>query len=371
MSINGEQLEDLKDETVADGSTSVEAPSLLPVSKEKVTIIPENKQFKDQAVQLTEEYEAKLPLMDVQLKLVDGHKSRLVDMEDVENMIASKGTVDQDTSEEVNTAFEGLYDNNLTKHHFTQGPTTINLQRVKNFMRSKISLEEVQLQNSFTELLAKPIDSAKFMLLDIKENYLPSLLSQTYQTRNQAASVPEKIANSQNMFVVIERDMLNLAKVDLAGEHEEPFNVNFNPRFDQLCDNLKELFEDVSFKAHVLAMSNEEDYMVRDNKEQVLEYGTKEVTIHDLVKFFMNSRIIGLVEELYDAVDCGVERLEEFKAEGQDIMDNATAIREYLAMNSVEITETSQNQSKLFTTVRNMITLNFLTQEFFDFYSKQ
>jgi hypothetical protein len=370
MSLNQEQLDDLEGETIVGDDNTITPPSILPQTKEELTIVPETKQLAGHAVELKEDFEKKLPTMDVSLKLVEENHSKIVDLEDVEQNILGDGKISQDGAEEVNAAAEGLFDGPITKSQFTAVPSGVNFQHVKKHMRARIALESAALVSNFKALIDQPIEDAKRMVAELQNDYLVFIRGEASYLAEQAVNLPERIASSQNMMVRIGQDFQNLSTLDLTNIPGD-LNVNGAPRFDLLVGALKKVLSDNNLKAFVLAVGSGVDPAQASSCGHVLHFQTAAVTIKDLINFYRNSSVVDYIDDLGTFATNALQTLESIQTEGQGLQDNPEAVREYLTKNAARLTGASETNAFLVRRILDMKYLNFLTGELFDFFGKQ
>jgi hypothetical protein len=370
MSLNEGQLDDLQDNTVVDGG-AVQLPSVLQTSDKPITLIPETNELKAHSVQIEEDFEKKLPSMDVTLKLVEGNQTKLVDLEDVEADILGEGKVCQDKADEINATFEGLYDGPISRLHYTKLPSTLNFSVVKQHMRSRIAQEEAVLVSNFQAMVDQPLEDAKRTLHEMQDAYMHHIRGDFGNLAARAMDLPKKILEAKNLMVQVDRDFVNLSKIDLTSPPSETLNVNGNPKFDQLCQGMKRLFMDRKFKALVLAVGNEVHPAEAINNGYIMEFKDHPVTIESLINFYRYSGLVDYLDSMSDTVRSTIEQLEKIQAEGKGLQGNVQAIREYLTANGEELTGAAQYHMNVVRRLLDLNYLNFFAQELFTFFETQ
>lgn len=370
MGLNSNVLDDLSENPIVDNE-AVKSPSVIPQSTVPITIIPENDQLQGKAIELTKEFEQKLPTMDVTLKLVEGDQARLVDLEDIAETIAGEGVIGQESADMVNSAFEGLYDGPIKKSHFTETPSSINFKHVKEHMKKKIGLEEAALMSHFKVLVDRPIEDAKCILNELVENYLPFLYMQTRMLQGVAVDLPSKIALSNNMFVQVNKAMLNISKIDLSVTPTYDYNVNGTKEFDNLAKGLVELLSDTRMKSMILSIAQGNSLVDSQTHEAVLENSNKAVSIRDLIAFFSQSGVSEYVDQMTEHAKTMIIQMEKIQEDGRGIIDDVGGVRAYLTDNIKTITESSMYHQSVVRTIMNMIHLTYIAEQFFSYMSEQ
>lgn len=371
MGLNDGALDGLGGDTTIVDNETVKSPSTIPQSTVPITIIPENDQLQGKAIELTKEYEKKLPTLDVTLKFVEGDQSRLVDLEDIAETISGEGVVGQESADLVNKAFEGLYDGPIKRGHFTESPSSINFGHVKQHMKKKIALEEAALLSHFKIMIDQPIEDARCILNELTENYLPFLFLEARKLQGIAVDLPAKIALSNNMFVQVDKAMLNLSKLDLTATPTYDYNVNGTKEFDNLCKGIQELFHDTRMKSMVLSIAKGENLMYSQCHEAVLENSNKAVSINDLIAFFQQSGVVEYIDQLTELAKTMLRKMEKIQEDGRGIADDVGGVRAYLTDNIKTITESSMYHQTVVRVITNMITLCYISEQFFSYMSEQ
>lgn len=377
MSLNDGQLDDLSDNTLVD---NVQTPSIItPDPENPLTVIPENDQLRGQATKLEEDYEQKLPSMDVTLKLVEGNNAKLMDLEDVDATLLGEGKVSQDGADTINVAAEGLFDGPISRAHYTQMPSSLNFGHAKKHMQSRIALESEQLVSNFKALVTLPIEDAKCVLADVQTNHIPHLRSTTSALNQDAVTMPEKLIGCNNLFAQFGKEFIDLSKMDLCVDLTSLMNeniggaqfVNQQPRFVHLTRALNRLMNDKKFKAFVLGVASGVAPERCENLDSYLEFVNSPVTIRDLINFYRYTGLVDFMDDRTNVAQAMIGILERIQEKAKTLQDNPQAIREYLTEEGDSLALAAQSHVKLARFVLDMTYLNFIAQELFDFFEKQ
>lgn len=366
MSIMDGQLDDLDGNPVLDDPSLIQPPNPLPAIKQQATLEPVNDTNQGEAVKLKKDYEAKLPLMDIQFKLVEGQTAKLADMEDVVNQITTNGSVDQQAADDVNVVFENFYSETMTRNHFTATPSKINLDRVLDFAKKRVAVESHLVVESILHLSKDPADSIQAMLNDISDHYLESLEHGFDTLKKIASEFSTDVTEQSNFFKQSGNKMLDLRNMDLIEQTEDPTAVSREERFKVITESFSNLFKDKAFGSYVRIVAEGSDGKQMTEMARSVEYGEGPICLIDIHNFWKNFDHTAYLEAFrFSLTEC-LEDVKKIKAHSAMCSDQGSdAASRFYAENINTMTSLNDAQKRIYNFTYSFLVFNMVSEQLF------
>lgn len=372
MSLMDGQLDDINDSNIVDDPSLIQPPNPLPAIKQQITMEPVNQVNQGEAVKLKQDYEAKLPLMDIQIKTVEGQTTKITDMEDVIAQITTSGSVDQQAADDVNVVFENFYNETLTRNHFTVAPTKINLDKVTQFTGKRIAHESLTLAESIMCFAKEPLESIHCMLKDIDGNYLDCLSFGFSNLRNRVDYFSDWMKDPEaNHFTVIEKQMVDMRQIDLIEQSDKPTAVSRVERFSKISEGLVSLFKDKSFGSYVRIVSLGKDGEKMSEAHRCVEYGDGALSMLDILSFYKTFDYHAFIKTLKDSVQDCFRQIEAVKAASESSNGKGPdACRKFYSDNAKVMAEINDVQKRAYHFTYSFLMFNALAEQLLDCYEQ-
>lgn len=373
MSLNADVMDDIEEESVIDNDI-IQQPSAVKPNTTPITIVAKTDVVKQEITELSEADKQTLPAMDISFNVVKDGVNKVIELQDVENDILAQESINRTKAELVNEVFPGLLGQSIRLEEFTHSPSKTNFLYVKKHMKTKISLEKESTINNFNNFIAKPLHDAKLVMVKLTEDYIESAKDRFSDLFYQFKDLESKLNNNKNTVVQIKGEFVNLFNIDLFVISYKDIQVDVPTKalLDTATCNLKQLFDNRSFKAFVLGSIDGKSINSCLTKECMIEYSDKSLTVSDLCKLFSSSMLVDNICSLKDIVNANIEVVNNISEEytKEIAIDNFVTVNDFLIKNNNKVQDmvtSVQNICKLTLGINNL-TLN--AEPLLNFYDK-
>lgn len=294
MNLNSGVLDDIEDAPIVDNAVVV-APLVgqKPIG-DPITVEVDMDDVKKEDT-ATDEDIAKLPSMDVSLKLVEDGQSKVLALKEVEQEILGQECISKDIAQYVSVSFESIFSGHVKLSEFTQSPSKTNFDYVKKHMKEAIALEEASLVSNFQLLLEQPLSDAKDAFGRILSSYIPTIDAQLFEMRALVLKYAEAIGNNKNsVFPNGDNTFINLATADFSAINKVA--VQNKAALGNLVAIQKILTKPATI-TFVHAVNDAKAYPEAISTEFHPTYMGSVTTVQDLLKFY-GSDVQSYVEHL-------------------------------------------------------------------------
>jgi hypothetical protein len=373
MSLNADVMDDIDNSQAIDNDL-IKPPTPAGANKNPITIVAKSNDVKANVTQLQPEELSKLPNLDVKFQLVKDNVNRVVELQDVESDILSQESISRTDAVFINDVFKGLLGNSLKLEEFTQSPTKTNYLFVKNFMRLKISQEQLNTIANFKTFLDEPLKDAKAVLAKLKDFYIGEV---TYNFRNINSKAQEDLDNlmkNKNMVVAYESEFKNLSTIPFTvldfSKVKLPLPIDGN--LNQAVSNINNLLLDKTFNSFIFGSLDGKSALDCVSRDSMVEYSGHVLDAVTLFKVFTSMSILDNIEQLSKNAEQIIKYIETVEEEStkDKYKDDYTEINKFLIQNNLEI----QNMIKSVKTICNIVlstgNLVMNAEALIDFYKK-
>lgn len=372
MSIMDGQLDDIGEGGIADDPSLVQPPNPLPAIQQQVTLEPATQENQGEAVKLKKDYEAKLPLMDIQFKTVEGQVAKITDMEDVVAQITTNGSVDQQAADDVNVVFENFYNETLTRNHFTVAPTKINLDKVNQFTTRRIAQESLSLAERILDFNKEPLTSMKCMMVDISTYYVEKLSDSFSDMKNRVDYFIDWMKGPDaTHFVAAGKQMVDMRQIDLIEQGNNPTEMSRVERFDKVSQGLAVLFKDKSFGSYVRVVSIGKDGEKMSEASRCVEYGEGDLNLIGILDFYKNFDYHAFMQHMRETIQNSLAQIESVQAAAESSKGKGPEeCRKFYANNAKPLAELNEAQKRVYHFVYSFLMFNALADQLLNCYEQ-
>lgn len=281
MNINEGALDDIP---ALDDQSVIKAPGTVDNSvKPAVTIIADAPVGLNSVV--APQDLAKLPGMDVTLKLIEEGQKKVVSLQDIQNDIIGEDVISQEGASYLNLHFEGLLDGQVKLPHFTTGKSKANLDFVKRYMKRTISNESCEVSSKFQMMLSQPLADHKDLFDKTIATYIPAVRDQFAELQYVIGGREEEIMGSKNtVFPYGEGSFFNITKDKLASIDASKIGNIPDDIKGSIASMLMALKDPIVYTFIRAAMNGKtEDIMSKDFHPT---YMGDELSLGDLIQFY-------------------------------------------------------------------------------------
>lgn len=358
MALNDGVLDDLDNNNPVLDNDIVQLPQGSNVPKESMTILVDNSQ--KESVIPPEEM-AKLPEMDVAIKLVEDNQEKVVQLSEIEEEIIGDSTMSQSKAELVNASFEGFLSGSVKLVEFTQAPSKTNVGYAKSFMRKAIAKEEAAVVSSYQLLIEQPLTDAKEMFMRLSTSYVPAICDQLSWLQCQNADLKQKLVECKDsIFPTEDGEFTNITLMDLS---ESPsINCEVSANFTAL----RQLLKHHDVHSFVLSIKNGKSVQDALSMDAIKEYAGIPVTTVDLLDFYATDirSQLTLISELSQEYFAKLNQIQE---EAMKNMVTSEQSNKYISQTMPDLEESFAYLSRALTLLHRLSLLNYNSKAVFEF----
>lgn len=346
-------------------------------SKKSITLVtPVEKTGQDIPADLSEEMKTnepgELPNLDAKFALVEEGRTKVVELQQIEDMIQGQGGVSQESANYLEHVTGNFFHAKLSPKEFTKTPSQTNLVMTNNFLKMRIAKEEAALVDCVKAIGTEPLEELKLFQHHIEHIYCPFVKDQTITIQRTYENVIENIESSKNTVLPVGSDFINIVKTRLnvlaidAIEFSQVSNgeANLPNQFTASLNLIKSLFDCPKFSM-LFAEMYDRDF--GKNSESEEPFIPEVPNLIELVSLYKDNRIMAALDDLEEGVKNAVNEFAELTREMADKTEAMDELNAYLLSNAQRIKDLTSNIMLMHTFSKKLIALNFAMCNVFAF----
>lgn len=365
MGLNDDVLEDLEQNNTVLDNDVVKLPQDSSAPKEAVTLTVDQSK---QPSAVPDAELAKLPEMEVAIKLVEDGQEKVVQLTDVENEIIGQESISRSGAEMINASFEGFLSASVPLSHYTQSPSKTNLSHAKRFMRTNIAKEEAAIASNFELLIAQPLSDAKEMYSRLMSTYIPAIQDELIWLQSQNQELKQKLVECKDSIFpaipdtdsLLTNEFINIAIADLVTipDFDSPVSANFKA--------IRQLLKYRDLHNFVLAIKDGTSVQEAVCPEVTGKYEGYPVTIADLLDFYsMNLRFN--LAALDNMAQENIKTLTGIHDEALKHMETPEQTKAFISESMPVLGESFATLGRCMSLMQRLSLLNYNSKAMFDF----
>jgi hypothetical protein len=261
-----------------------------------------------------------LPKVDIDFKILDDGKTKIVTFQEIESMLMKNQSISQEEAKLIDQKMPGFLSSEKELSRFTKAPSSVRLEHSLRYIRQCIATEEDNLYKTIGQTVFSYYQKQSEQLNDFIENQRSSLLYSVDEFVQELYGVYEKIKVSPNLQVALQDDtFVNLLTSPLSVLKTARLSedtVNSNPAYKKAFDVLLSL-TDIIEKAGLYALI----YRAKQDPSQIqwffkadiaeFESSLQELTLQDVLDCVFTNTFKSVLENLYTSYSQYVQSQQE------------------------------------------------------------
>ena len=373
MSINDDALDDLDNEGKIDEDV-IKTPSDVATGQDDVTVIVKTDDIKEDVTELNQIEMDQLMQSNVQFQVLTDQVSKVDELESIQDELIAAESIDKSTAKYIGEYFPIFTRSRITLEQYSQTPTKINYQETLKQMKLAIEEEKTALMSNLSTFIATAVLDNQKVLHRINYQYLPDLIQQLTDFREEAKGVLAYITDNKDTVIEYRDDggtlFIDIAKIDIREFDFAKVRING----DQ-CGHIAELLCNVQ---HCLKTRDVASLVVAAEEEMPLEEAVLElnaiqnslnsITFASIATFFVSDSLIAYLETLSTEIDKQLQVIDKFKSTVDEADDNYdTVIKAAAILQNHDLSDTIEWSIKYAAIIFHTGNLLFNTREIFNF----
>lgn len=289
----------------------------------------------------------KLPDLDVSIAVINDQQIKVVDLKELETTIVGPGVISQEGAEVINAEFGGFFHSRLSVKEFTRMPSKTQFDSTVQFLKSRISREEYALVEMTKAFFDGPIAEVAVYQEHFQEVYLPYVSEQLYKLNLAFAPMLTALRLSKNVIIPLNGEFPNIMKVPVVGFDESWLEAAFlkpskisNLEFLQGVKAIQSAIGNANFAYFLRSVVKGESTEI-PSEESVLgnSQDGAEITLGELVEFYLTNVILGRVELLKKQLDDSLQYLQKERVHFQEIQEDFPKLDAFILEHGPHIRE--------------------------------
>lgn len=379
--IDFSDINEVTNTPVDDDIVKASGTAVSDVGQAPVNVVVKTEDVRQNTTDLTPGSIESLSDMDVKVNVISDKASKVVNLKEVDEMIASEALMSVQIASYANEALaDGLF-NVIPKASFTNTPSKTNLTSVKTFVKNSIAKEEVEFKSEYNAFVIELLDCIKDTAEEQEELYLEQMtksLALILDIGNRNKEAIEFNKNTVLPFTNNEfKDIAKLHICDIVPSDIRIDGKDFS-KYDMVIENIKGILKDEKYISLIHSvnqgMNTAQAYDRAGTLLNESEYtfiGDQIVTAKDVVNFASNFIFGGVIEDIYISVRETKEQVRTILDKGKEIEKSGGDLCQYVIEHTKVLTEAIDsikcNFEKLTKTSLLIISLSQFTKLFDEF----